>query len=212
MRCPTCPDSTLVMADRSGVEIDYCPVCRGVWLDRGELDKIIERAAPQAPAPAQHRYSAPPPITTAATTAATPTPTRRRRRRTRCRSSSTSEHPRCGADRPAPSRSARPLPRARTTTCARRCVGPRRTIRAWAVPESGAQAARIVHRDASRIESSLVAGTAASPKSASARALRWPVPPLSSGTASTRSRGSGPASAALAGGGFEDDHGRVGHA
>ena len=37
---------TLVMADRSGVEIDYCPKCRGVWLDRGELDKIIERAAP----------------------------------------------------------------------------------------------------------------------------------------------------------------------
>ncbi len=61
MKCPTCPDSTLVMADRSGVEIDYCPVCRGVWLDRGELDKIIERTAPQAPAPAQHRYSAPPP-------------------------------------------------------------------------------------------------------------------------------------------------------
>jgi Zn-finger nucleic acid-binding protein len=38
---------TLVMADRAGVEIDYCPKCRGVWLDRGELDKIIERAAPQ---------------------------------------------------------------------------------------------------------------------------------------------------------------------
>jgi Zn-finger nucleic acid-binding protein len=49
------------MADRSGVEIDYCPVCRGVWLDRGELDKIIERTAPQAPAPAQHRYAAPAP-------------------------------------------------------------------------------------------------------------------------------------------------------
>jgi Zn-finger nucleic acid-binding protein len=44
MRCPI-DNETLVMADRSGVEIDYCPKCRGVWLDRGELDKIIERAA-----------------------------------------------------------------------------------------------------------------------------------------------------------------------
>lgn len=45
MKCPTCPESTLVMADRSGIEIDYCPTCRGVWLDRGELDKIVERSA-----------------------------------------------------------------------------------------------------------------------------------------------------------------------
>lgn len=44
MNCPTCPDSTLVMADRAGIEIDYCPTCRGVWLDRGELDKIIDRS------------------------------------------------------------------------------------------------------------------------------------------------------------------------
>ena len=56
MRCPV-DNETLVMADRNGVEIDYCPKCRGVWLDRGELDKIIERSAPQAapvaaPAPA----------------------------------------------------------------------------------------------------------------------------------------------------------------
>lgn len=50
MKCPV-DGETLVMADRSGVEIDYCPKCRGVWLDRGELDKIIERSAPQAPAP-----------------------------------------------------------------------------------------------------------------------------------------------------------------
>jgi uncharacterized protein len=49
MRCPV-DNETLVMADRSGVEIDYCPKCRGVWLDRGELDKIIERAA-GGPAP-----------------------------------------------------------------------------------------------------------------------------------------------------------------
>jgi uncharacterized protein len=45
MKCPTCVDSTLVLSARDGVEIDYCPSCRGVWLDRGELDKIIERSA-----------------------------------------------------------------------------------------------------------------------------------------------------------------------
>ncbi len=44
MKCPTC-DVSLVMADRNGIEIDYCPDCRGVWLDRGELDKIIERSS-----------------------------------------------------------------------------------------------------------------------------------------------------------------------
>lgn len=50
MDCPI--DGTqLVMTERSGVEIDYCPKCRGVWLDRGELDKIIERGAAQTPAP-----------------------------------------------------------------------------------------------------------------------------------------------------------------
>ncbi|HEU0181573.1 MAG TPA: zf-TFIIB domain-containing protein [Agromyces mariniharenae] len=44
MQCPN--DATvLVMSERSGIEIDYCPTCRGVWLDRGELDKIIERDA-----------------------------------------------------------------------------------------------------------------------------------------------------------------------
>ena len=48
MKCPVCTDSTLVMADRAGVEIDYCPACRGVWLDRGELDKIIERTSTSA--------------------------------------------------------------------------------------------------------------------------------------------------------------------
>jgi Zn-finger nucleic acid-binding protein len=45
MKCPVC-DVTLVISSREGVEIDHCPQCRGVWLDRGELDKIIERAAP----------------------------------------------------------------------------------------------------------------------------------------------------------------------
>ncbi len=43
MKCPVC-DTNLQMTERSGVEIDYCPSCRGVWLDRGELDKIIERS------------------------------------------------------------------------------------------------------------------------------------------------------------------------
>ncbi|WP_199257953.1 TFIIB-type zinc ribbon-containing protein [Paracoccus binzhouensis] len=53
MQCPV-DNETLVMTERSGVEIDYCPKCRGVWLDRGELDKIIERsAAPSDPSPRQ---------------------------------------------------------------------------------------------------------------------------------------------------------------
>ena len=42
--CPACRVD-LVMSERHGVEIDYCPKCRGVWLDRGELDKILERGA-----------------------------------------------------------------------------------------------------------------------------------------------------------------------
>lgn len=48
MKCPNC-DETLVMSDRNGIEIDYCPNCRGVWLDRGELDKIIERSTQYSP-------------------------------------------------------------------------------------------------------------------------------------------------------------------
>ncbi len=44
MKCPLCIEPDLVMSERQGVEIDYCPKCRGVWLDRGELDKIIERS------------------------------------------------------------------------------------------------------------------------------------------------------------------------
>ncbi|WP_225755716.1 zf-TFIIB domain-containing protein [Actinotalea sp. Marseille-Q4924] len=55
MRCPV--DSVeLVMTDRQGIEIDYCPTCRGVWLDRGELDKIIERST--APVAAQSALDA----------------------------------------------------------------------------------------------------------------------------------------------------------
>lgn len=45
MKCPVCREPDLVMTSREGIEIDYCPQCRGVWLDRGELDKIIERSA-----------------------------------------------------------------------------------------------------------------------------------------------------------------------
>lgn len=71
MMCPTCRDVALQMADRQGIEIEYCPACRGVWLDRGELDKIIERTAQTQnrsthhpsqhqdrdyPASSQHRY------------------------------------------------------------------------------------------------------------------------------------------------------------
>lgn len=59
MQCPT-DGTTLTMSERSGIEIDYCPTCRGVWLDRGELDKIIERSlgqsAPPAPAPPQQHH------------------------------------------------------------------------------------------------------------------------------------------------------------
>jgi Zn-finger nucleic acid-binding protein len=47
MKCPN-DSSTLVMSERAGVEIDYCPECRGVWLDRGELDKILDRADAEA--------------------------------------------------------------------------------------------------------------------------------------------------------------------
>lgn len=50
MKCPV-DGEMLVMTDRNGVEIDYCPRCRGVWLDRGELDKIIDRAAGVPPVP-----------------------------------------------------------------------------------------------------------------------------------------------------------------
>lgn len=62
MRCPV-DGETLVMADRSGVEIDYCPKCRGVWLDRGELDKVIERSAGGAAAPAPAPRPAEAPVT-----------------------------------------------------------------------------------------------------------------------------------------------------
>ncbi len=47
MQCPSCTSVLLMMSERQGVEIDYCPQCRGVWLDRGELDKLLDRAAEQ---------------------------------------------------------------------------------------------------------------------------------------------------------------------
>ena len=50
MKCPVCKEPDLAMSERQGIEIDYCPTCRGVWLDRGELDKIIEKSMETTPA------------------------------------------------------------------------------------------------------------------------------------------------------------------
>lgn len=47
MQCPVCVGVSLVMSERQNIEVDYCPQCRGVWLDRGELDKIIDRSVPE---------------------------------------------------------------------------------------------------------------------------------------------------------------------
>ncbi len=83
MKCPICAVD-LVMTDRQGVEIDYCPKCRGVWLDRGEIDKIIERSAaleakavpaqpaPQPAAPQPAGFAAPAPNYAAPSYAAPP--------------------------------------------------------------------------------------------------------------------------------------------
>jgi len=69
MKCPVCNEVDLMMSERQGIEIDYCPQCRGVWLDRGELDKIIERsnqdlarepAAAAAPQPGYAQQPIPP--------------------------------------------------------------------------------------------------------------------------------------------------------
>lgn len=59
MKCPVCQETNLVMSERQGIEIDYCPGCRGVWLDRGELDKIIERSKPQGASAEPARQPAP---------------------------------------------------------------------------------------------------------------------------------------------------------
>jgi Zn-finger nucleic acid-binding protein len=58
MQCPS-DGTVLVMSERSGIEIDYCPTCRGVWLDRGELDKIVERASREFAAPVAGAPAAP---------------------------------------------------------------------------------------------------------------------------------------------------------
>ena len=64
MNCPVCSGVALMMTERQGVEIDYCPQCRGIWLDRGELDKLIERsaAAPGRTPPVADPRLAPPPV------------------------------------------------------------------------------------------------------------------------------------------------------
>ncbi len=62
MKCPVCKEVVLTMSERSGVEIDFCPQCRGVWLDRGELDKIIEKVneGAKASAPSSTSHTPPP--------------------------------------------------------------------------------------------------------------------------------------------------------
>jgi uncharacterized protein len=80
MQCPV-DGTTLSMSDRQGVEIDYCPQCRGVWLDRGELDKLIEREASYSAGPAP-----------APTPAAAPQPTQYREERPRFRDDDDDDH------------------------------------------------------------------------------------------------------------------------
>lgn len=60
MNCPSCKDAVLHMTERQGIEIDYCPKCRGVWLDRGELDKFIQQSEHRAQEyrPQEHRPQA----------------------------------------------------------------------------------------------------------------------------------------------------------
>lgn len=55
MYCPTCATTRLVQTQRQKVEVDYCPHCRGVWLDRGELEKLLDKAA----SPSQMDYQPP---------------------------------------------------------------------------------------------------------------------------------------------------------
>lgn len=62
MKCPIDSTVDLVMTERGGVEIDYCPSCRGVWLDRGELDKIIDRASAEMSPPPQAPPAVAPPV------------------------------------------------------------------------------------------------------------------------------------------------------
>lgn len=55
MKCPVCKEVSLSMNSREGIEIDYCPQCRGIWLDRGELDRLIQRTEAAAPEPSRDR-------------------------------------------------------------------------------------------------------------------------------------------------------------
>jgi Zn-finger nucleic acid-binding protein len=57
MQCPVCDQIDLLMTERQGVEIDYCPKCRGAWLDRGELDEIVARSVGQPAASRHHAYA-----------------------------------------------------------------------------------------------------------------------------------------------------------
>ncbi|OAJ33032.1 zf-TFIIB domain-containing protein [Piscirickettsia salmonis] len=57
MLCPLCKTTPLQLSERHQVEIDYCPTCRGVWLDRGELDKIIEQASPASQYNSKQHFS-----------------------------------------------------------------------------------------------------------------------------------------------------------
>jgi uncharacterized protein len=59
MKCPVCPDSVLVITDKKGVEIDFCSACRGVWLDRGELDKLIALSSEQSAPRQQPQHGRP---------------------------------------------------------------------------------------------------------------------------------------------------------
>lgn len=57
MKCPICKETDLLMTERMGVEIDYCPQCRGIWLDRGELDKLLEKAEQSSLPATSHNYN-----------------------------------------------------------------------------------------------------------------------------------------------------------
>ncbi len=56
MKCPVCTDKELLMVERQGIELDYCPACRGVWLDRGELDRLLEKNQAETLPPRSRKY------------------------------------------------------------------------------------------------------------------------------------------------------------
>ena len=58
MKCPVCKTPDLLLSEREGIEIDYCSTCRGIWLDRGELDKLLARVENAAPARRDHAREA----------------------------------------------------------------------------------------------------------------------------------------------------------